>query len=166
MVAAISVTASSARRHDELGELAGDVNAMADDVEAMLDAKRALLIGISHELRSPLSRLQLASEFVDDAEFRDELRREVAEMESIIGVLLVAETLNSRHAALNCEQVDISRSAARSGRPVFCTAQGANRVADRRLATGRRGRPGARSASDEKPDRECAALRLSRRLPR
>jgi signal transduction histidine kinase len=94
-------------RRDELGELADDVNAMAEDVEAMLDAKRALLIGISHELRSPLSRLQLASEFVEDTEFRDELRREVAEMESIIGVLLAAETLNYRHAALNCEQVDI-----------------------------------------------------------
>ncbi|MFK7886577.1 MAG: ATP-binding protein [Gammaproteobacteria bacterium] len=94
-------------RQDELGDLAADVNAMAGDVQAMLDAKRALLIGISHELRTPLSRLLLASEFVDDAEHREVLRSEVAEMESIIDVLLAAETLNSRHAALNTEPVDV-----------------------------------------------------------
>ena len=94
-------------RQDELGELAADVNAMADDVQAMLDAKRALLIGISHELRTPLSRLQLASEFVDDDKHRSQLRDEVAEMQGIIDVLLAAETLNNRHAALNRELVDV-----------------------------------------------------------
>ncbi|MEO1575073.1 MAG: HAMP domain-containing sensor histidine kinase, partial [Pseudomonadota bacterium] len=71
------------------------------------DAKRALLIGISHELRTPLSRLQLASEFVDDDTHREQLRDEVAEMQSIIDVLMVAETLNNRHAALNRESVDV-----------------------------------------------------------
>ena len=94
-------------RQDELGDLAADVNAMAGDVQAMLDAKRALLIGISHELRSPLSRLLLSSEFVTDDTQRDNLRQEVAQMEAIIDALLVAENLNSRHAALNCDVIDI-----------------------------------------------------------
>ena len=53
-------------RHDELGELAGDINHMAAEVQGMLDAKRQLLLGISHELRSPLSRLRLGLEFADD----------------------------------------------------------------------------------------------------
>lgn len=94
-------------RQDELGDLAADVNAMAGDVEAMLDAKRALLIGISHELRSPLSRLKLSSEFLEDNVQRKALRDEVTQMESIIDALLVAETLHSRHSALNREQVDV-----------------------------------------------------------
>ena len=50
-------------RQDQLGDLAEDVNKLADDVKNMLDAKRQLLLGISHELRSPLSRLRLALEF-------------------------------------------------------------------------------------------------------
>ncbi|MFK8015182.1 MAG: ATP-binding protein [Gammaproteobacteria bacterium] len=95
-------------RQDELGDLAADVNAMASDVQAMLDAKRALLIGISHELRSPLSRLLLGSEFVADDTQRENLRQEVAQMEAIIDALLVAETLNSRHAAINCEEIDVN----------------------------------------------------------
>ena len=55
--------------------------------------------GISHELRSPLSRLRLALEFVDDDK-KENLRAEIAEMEEIIASLLEAERLNTRHAAL------------------------------------------------------------------
>jgi methyl-accepting chemotaxis protein len=43
-------------RHDELGVLADDINAMAAELQKMLDAKRQLLLAVSHELRSPLSR--------------------------------------------------------------------------------------------------------------
>ena len=53
-------------RHDQLGDLAADINKLAADVQNMLDAKRALLLGISHELRTPLSRLRLLVEFIDD----------------------------------------------------------------------------------------------------
>ena len=42
-------------RRDELGELAERINQMATSLHGMLDAKRALLLAISHELRSPLT---------------------------------------------------------------------------------------------------------------
>jgi signal transduction histidine kinase len=93
-------------RHDQLGDLAKDINKLADDVQNMLDAKRALLLGISHELRTPLSRLRLLIEFIDDDGRQQELKAEVVEMEKIIVSLLEAERLNSRHEPL-------SRSAAR-----------------------------------------------------
>jgi signal transduction histidine kinase len=88
-------------RQDQLGDLANDVNKLANDVRAMLDAKRQLLLGISHELRSPLSRLRLALEFIDDGEQKDDLRSEISEMEQIISTLLEAERLNTRHGTLN-----------------------------------------------------------------
>jgi len=87
-------------RHDQLGDLAEDINKLAADVRGMLDAKRQLLLGISHELRSPLSRLNLSLEFLDDEERRAELRDEIAEMEDIIATLLEAERLSTRHEAL------------------------------------------------------------------
>jgi len=87
-------------RHDQLGDLAADINKMAGDVESILDAKRALLLGISHELRTPLSRMRLTLEFVDDPENVASLRAEIVEMEKIVVSLLEAERLNSRHAAL------------------------------------------------------------------
>jgi len=88
-------------RRDQLGDLADDINRMADDVQGMLDAKRQLLLGISHELRSPLSRLRLALELADDEPGRAGLRQDVDEMEKIISMLLEAERLNTRHDALN-----------------------------------------------------------------
>lgn len=94
-------------RADQLGDLAKDINQMAADVERMLDAKRHLLLGISHELRSPLSRMRLAVELLEDTPAADVdlegMRADVAEMEKIIATLLEAERLNTRHAALNLE---------------------------------------------------------------
>ena len=73
----------------------------------MLDAKRQLLLGISHELRSPLSRLRLSLEFIDEGKQKEDLRIEIAEMEQIIATLLEAERLNTRHAVLNRSTVVI-----------------------------------------------------------
>jgi signal transduction histidine kinase len=92
-------------RHDQLGDLAEDINELASDVRGMLDAKRQLLLGISHELRSPLSRLRLSLEFLDEGEQKENLRIEIAEMEQIIATLLEAERLNTRHAVLNRSRV-------------------------------------------------------------
>jgi signal transduction histidine kinase len=94
-------------RHDQLGDLATDINTLADDVQHMLDAKRALLLGISHELRTPLSRMRLQLEFLDNESDREALKAETVEMEKIVVSLLEAEKLSTRHAKLNRSRVDI-----------------------------------------------------------
>lgn len=94
-------------RSDQLGDLANDINRMAGDVENILDAKRALLLGISHELRTPLSRMRLTLEFLEDPEYAESLKAEIAEMEKIVVSLLEAERLNSRHAQLSRSRTDI-----------------------------------------------------------
>ena len=93
------------RRKDELGELAGDVNRMAEKVEGMLDAKRQLLLGVSHELRSPLSRITLALALQEDTASVRALREDAEEMRNIVETLLDAERLGARHRALNYSQV-------------------------------------------------------------
>ena len=94
-------------RHDQLGDLAGEINTLASDVGRMLDAKRALLLGISHELRTPLSRMRLMLEFIDDEDNRLSLRAEIVEMEKIVASLLGAERLNVRHAQLARTRVHV-----------------------------------------------------------
>jgi len=95
-------------RRDELGDLATDINRLAGEVARMLDAKRQLLLGISHELRSPLSRLRLGAELAGDDKTKDDLLDEIREMEQIIGTLLEAERLNERHAVLNRSTVNVA----------------------------------------------------------
>jgi signal transduction histidine kinase len=93
------------RRNDELGELAGDINLMAGKVEGMLDAKRQLLLGVSHELRSPISRMTLALELLEDEPAAQALRHDLQQMRSIVTTLLDAERLQSPHTALQLAEV-------------------------------------------------------------
>lgn len=93
-------------RQDQLGDLANDINKLAHDVQRMLDAKRQLLFGISHELRSPLSRMKLALELGEDNADARGLGQDVREMEKIISTLLEAERLNSRHAGIHIARVN------------------------------------------------------------
>jgi signal transduction histidine kinase len=89
------------KRRDELGELADNFNEMADDIQQMLDAKRQLLLAISHELRSPLTRARVSLGLIDDDEQTRELGRDLAEMEQLIEELLETERLSSSHRVLN-----------------------------------------------------------------
>ncbi|WP_345944778.1 ATP-binding protein [Variovorax sp. dw_954] len=100
------------RRRDDLGDLAQRINTMAHDIQGMLDAKRALLLALSHELRSPLTRARLNAELLPDtpegAAERDALLRDLNEMRDLISDLLESERLASPHAALQREPVDLA----------------------------------------------------------
>ena len=96
------------RRSDELGELAAQINTMAAELQQRLDAKRQLLLAISHELRSPLTRARLNAELVDDSAPRDALLHDLAEMRDLIDDLLESERLATGHAALNTEPSDLN----------------------------------------------------------
>jgi two-component system, OmpR family, sensor kinase len=56
----VRVSQSMRGRHDDLGLLATDLDTMAERVRNLLETKQQLLRDVSHELRSPLARLQLA----------------------------------------------------------------------------------------------------------
>ncbi len=96
------------RRSDELGELAAQVNTMAAELKQMLDAKRGLLLAISHELRSPLTRARLNAELVDPGAPRDALLRDLGEMRDLIHDLLEGERLSAGHSALQREATDVA----------------------------------------------------------
>jgi len=100
------------RRNDDIGDLAQHINTMADDIQAMLDAKRGLLLALSHELRSPLTRARLNAELLPatpegEAE-REALLRDLNEMRDLISDLLESERLASPHVALQRELVDLA----------------------------------------------------------
>ena len=50
------------RRRDEFGELARSFNSMAERIQSLVNSKQQLLHDVSHELRAPLARLQVAGE--------------------------------------------------------------------------------------------------------
>jgi len=94
-------------RRDDLGDLASDINHMADDVKDMLEAKQQLLLAISHELRSPLTRAKVALEFLEDGQVKHDLLGDVREMEKLIADLLESERMNAGHTTLRRSSVEL-----------------------------------------------------------
>jgi signal transduction histidine kinase len=95
-------------RRDELGDLADRINGMARSLQGMLEDKRALLLAISHELRSPLTRARLNAELVDESDAQQALLRDLGEMRDLISSLLESERIAAGAPALQLEAVDLA----------------------------------------------------------
>jgi len=82
------------RRKDELGDLARSFDHMAEALEGLVNSHKQIIRDISHELRSPLARLQVALELarnVADDSAADELDRigiEAERLNDLIGEVL------------------------------------------------------------------------------
>ncbi|MGE0071188.1 MAG: HAMP domain-containing protein, partial [Thiomonas sp.] len=75
----------------EIASLAAHFNQMAGRIDALLQARTTLLVGISHDLRSPLARIRLALELQRMAptpERLDQIERDVQAMDRLIGEVL------------------------------------------------------------------------------
>jgi signal transduction histidine kinase len=95
-------------RQDELGELTESINHMADSLQSMLEAKRQLLMAISHELRTPITKAKLRLEFMPTSKEKTQLREDIDEIDLLISDLLEAEHLNNEHSVLIAEPVEFA----------------------------------------------------------
>lgn len=95
------------QRKDELGKLAGSINSMAGEIRQMLDAKRQLLLAISHELRSPLTRAKVATELLENQNQKESIKYDLEVMQTLIDEILETERLNNQHSPLQKQHIDI-----------------------------------------------------------
>ncbi|MEZ5459361.1 MAG: HAMP domain-containing sensor histidine kinase [Steroidobacteraceae bacterium] len=84
------VPAAIAARRDEIGALASDFNSMADRLARLIDGRSRLMAELSHELRSPLARLQASLELAtarDPGALPDRARIEadIHRLDAVIG---------------------------------------------------------------------------------
>jgi two-component system, OmpR family, sensor histidine kinase CpxA len=91
----------AARRHDEMAQLVRDFDTMAERLEATVNAQARLLTDISHELRSPLARLNVASALahqragVEAYSALERIDLEAERLNELIGGLLTIARLDS-----------------------------------------------------------------------
>ncbi len=88
-------------------------------IERQIEQRTAMLSGISHDLRTPLTRLKLGLSMLDETPEREELERDIAEMERLIDAFLDfarADALDERRETdLTALLRDCARRAARGG---------------------------------------------------
>ena len=95
-------TPALVRRRDEFSELARDFDEMAFRIESLLSAQRRLIADISHELGSPLTRVNVALGLAfrkADPAIRPELERielEAGRLNELIRQLLLLSELENR----------------------------------------------------------------------
>jgi two-component system, OmpR family, sensor histidine kinase CpxA len=98
-------------RRDEIGELVGDFNFMAERVEALVTSQRQLISDISHELRSPLARINatlgLARQRLGDHALFDGIERDTGRLNEMIGRLLTLARLDMTTASPEMRQTDL-----------------------------------------------------------
>lgn len=95
-------------RTDELGRLIVSFNAMARAVRERIKARDQLLLDVSHEIRSPLTRMRVALEMMPDSEARRSVIEDIEETEGMIRELLETERLDSPHGGIEKSRVDVA----------------------------------------------------------
>jgi signal transduction histidine kinase len=101
-----------AARKDELGVLGREFDSMAERLSALIAARQRLLRDISHELRSPLARMEMAIGLArQDPESTpaqlDRVEREAERLDRLIGHILDYARLERDPATFRFEAVDI-----------------------------------------------------------
>ncbi len=99
----------NSRRKDEIGDLARHFDRMADRIENLVASEKRLLADISHELRSPLARLNLAIELARSGENReaalDRIQKESERLSLLVGELLQVARVEADPAARHNESI-------------------------------------------------------------
>ena len=101
---------------DELAFLAQRFNHAAERVETLLKSHKSLLANASHELRSPLARIRMGLELMEpqaSPAFRQEILRNIAELDQLVDEILLASRLDARESDIGTiEPVDLTGLAA------------------------------------------------------
>ncbi len=110
----LNVRISSQVRHhyDEISELAERYDEMAEKINGLIARQKRLFHDVSHELRSPLARIEVAIGLADQNPDRREeclrrIEREVGTLDSLVEELLTYARLDD-NAPLTFERMDIA----------------------------------------------------------
>jgi signal transduction histidine kinase len=120
-------------RKNEVVDLGRDVDRMAERIESLVGAHQRLIRDVSHELRSPLARLNVALELArqsagpaHSAPF-DRIERESERLNELIGQLLMLTKLESESGMIQRADIDIAALIEEIAHDVDYEARNSNR---------------------------------------
>ncbi|AEG00965.1 sensor histidine kinase [Methylomonas methanica] len=106
------VAEAMGNRHDELTDLGQDFDHMAAQLDSLISAQQRLLHDVSHELRSPLARMQAAIGLAQQQphkipETLERIERESQRISDLVGELLVLSRLEAGVSDGNMADTDL-----------------------------------------------------------
>jgi signal transduction histidine kinase len=106
------VPARTLRRKDELGRFSRSLDSMAERLANLVKSRDELLRNVSHELRSPLTRMRLAIGLTRQSaqtppDTLERIEMEIARLDGLIGGVLDVARLDSGHADLQRERINL-----------------------------------------------------------
>lgn len=101
------------KRRDELSDLGHDFDRMAERLQSLVEGHRRLLHDVSHELRSPLARLQAASDLMHQqpervTELMGRIQRDIGRIDDLVDELLTLSRLDTGVGQLAREPFDLA----------------------------------------------------------
>jgi signal transduction histidine kinase len=93
--------------HDEVARIAASFNAMAESIQKRIQSRDQLLRDVSHEFRSPLTRLRVAAEMLPTGNLRSDVLEDISILESMVQEILESERLASPAGGLKRDRVDL-----------------------------------------------------------
>jgi signal transduction histidine kinase len=130
----VRVGPAMGNRRDELATLGADFDLMAEKIETLINSQRRLLGDISHELRSPLARLNVALELArqrsgsEATSALERIQREAENLNDLIGQLLALTRLESGAVSVVKNQFDLTQLVREVGEDADFEARGRDRT--------------------------------------
>jgi two-component system, OmpR family, sensor histidine kinase CpxA len=109
------VPSSVSRRYDELAALAKDFDSMVNRLDSLIQTQKKLLNAVSHELRSPLARINLSLALLrtrfsaDSDDLFQRLDRDVERIDLLMAQLLTLSRLEAGFSSAEKEDVDFAQ---------------------------------------------------------
>lgn len=98
----------------EIRQAAAAFNVMRERIQRTISQRTEMLAGVSHDLRTPLTRMKLQLAMMSNAEAAEEMRADVAEMEKMVEEYLSFARGESAESVVSCDIGDILRTVARN----------------------------------------------------
>jgi signal transduction histidine kinase len=108
-------TRIESKRRDELGQLSRDFDEMAERIEALITSQQRLTRDVSHELRSPLARMNVALELAkvksgkESQALIERIETESQRLNEMISNILTLSKLESKAETIEKNQVNLTK---------------------------------------------------------
>jgi signal transduction histidine kinase len=116
---------------DEIATVARTFNTAADRIQALVLSQKSLLANASHELRSPLARLRMATELYEvtqNTSNKNEMIRNLSELDDLVEEILLKSRLGSDQPYLMDQNIDLLAVAAEEAAIVGANVEGSDPV--------------------------------------